>query len=144
MLYIAFLVKVILVKHLPLLFLIHNLKLELNLNQINLIPFATIADYFKFGNKGISVKNLVGNVVIFIPIGFFLPFLIERFRKKKVLLLASFVFSLSFETIQLLFPMLGSFDVDDLILNTLGALIGYIGFIILNQFTHRKMSMFFD
>ena len=54
-----------------------------------------------------------------------------------VILLVSF--SLLFETIQLLFSMLGSFDVDDLILNTLGALLGYFGFVTLKKFTQNKM-----
>ena len=138
-LYIALLVKVILIKHLPLSFLIKNLKLGLNFNQMNLIPFATIVDYFANGNTGISVRNLVGNVIIFIPLGFLLPILIERFRKLIVILLVSFAFSLLFETIQLLFSMLGSFDVDDLILNTFGALLGYLGFVTSKKFMQNKM-----
>jgi glycopeptide antibiotics resistance protein len=139
MLYIAILVKVILIKHLPLPFLIQNLKLGLNFNQMNFIPFATIADYFATGNTGISLRNLVGNIIIFIPLGFFLPILIESFRKLIVILLISFTFSFLFETIQLLFSMLGSFDVDDLILNTFGALLGYLGFVTLKNFTQSKM-----
>lgn len=112
MLYIALLVQVILIKHLPLSFLIQNLKLGLNFNHINLIPFATIFDYFAFGNKVIRLENLVGNVIIFIPLGFLLPILIEKFRKITNLLFVSFGSSFSFETIQMLYPMLGSFDVD--------------------------------
>jgi glycopeptide antibiotics resistance protein len=139
MLYIAFLVKVILIKHLPLPFLIQNLNLGLNFNQMNFIPFATIADYFATENTGISLRNLVGNVIIFIPLGILLPILIQRFRKIIVILLVSFGFSLLVETIQLLFSMLGSFDVDDLILNTSGALIGYWGFVTLKNFGHNKM-----
>lgn len=142
MLYIALLVQVILIKHLPLSFLIQNLKLGLNFNHINIIPFATIVDYFAFGNKVISVENLVGNMIIFIPLGFLLPILIEKFRKITILLLVSLGFSLSFETIQLLYPMLGSFDVDDLILNTFGALLGYFGFITSKKFTPSKMQIF--
>lgn len=137
MLYIALLVKVILIKHLPIPFLIQNLKLGLNFYQINLIPFATIVNYFALENKLTSVENLVGNVIIFNPLGFLLPILIGKFRKTTNLLLVSFGFSLSFETIQLLFPMLGSFDVDDLILNTFGALLGYLGYITSKKFTQN-------
>lgn len=131
MLYIAILIKVILLKHLPLSSLVQNLELGLNFNHINLIPFATIAGYVAFGNIKISVINVLGNVIIFSPLGFLLPLLMDKFRQITVLLLVSFGFSLSFETIQLLFPALGSFDVDDLILNTFGALLGYFGFILL-------------
>lgn len=138
MLYFAFLVKVILIKHLPLSFIVQNLELGLNYFQINLIPFATINAYFAYGNIVNSVINVLGNVIIFIPLGFLLPILMDRVRKLSVLLLVSFGVTLSFETIQLLYPLLGSFDVDDLILNTFGALLGFLGFLLLRKVILNK------
>lgn len=71
------------------------------------------------------ILNFVGNVVAFIPFGYFIP----KIAKKKIGLfytvLFSFEFSLVVELTQLI-TRTGSFDVDDLILNTLGGLIGYI------------------
>lgn len=69
--------------------------------------------------------NLFGNVICFVPMGFFVPFLNKRYRKFSVVLSLTFLFSLGIEMIQLLFQI-GVFDVDDLLLNTLGGVIGYI------------------
>jgi glycopeptide antibiotics resistance protein len=59
------------------------------------------------------------------PFGFTLPVLSKRFFKFKIITLATFSLSLTYEILQLLFGF-GSFDVDDLILNTLGGMIGYL------------------
>jgi len=69
--------------------------------------------------------NIVGNIVGFMPCGFFLPVISRRSRRWFNTVLLSFLFSLCIETIQLIFKV-GSFDVDDMILNTLGGILGYI------------------
>ena len=71
--------------------------------------------------------NLVGNVVAFIPFGMFLPWLYGRCRRFGLTVWASFEFSLLVETIQLVFKV-GSFDVDDILLNTLGGILGFWGY----------------
>lgn len=73
------------------------------------------------------MNNLLGNLLGFIPFGFLLPLLISFFRNLFKILVAGFLLSLGYETIQLVFD-LGIFDVDDLILNTAGVLIGFIIF----------------
>lgn len=128
-LYLACLSKIILIKHLPISIILQNLDVRLNLNQSNFVPFATITDYFALGYTWISIENIIGNIIIFVPLGLFLPILIGKFRKDIIaLLLVSFIISFIFELVQLLFPIFGSFDVDDLLLNILGALIGYFAF----------------
>lgn len=72
--------------------------------------------------------NLFGNVLIFVPFGFFLP-MASRYRSFFAAIFYSFGLSLCVETFQL-FTKVGSFDVDDLLLNTLGGTVGYIVFII--------------
>ncbi len=69
--------------------------------------------------------NVVGNVVAFMPCGFFLPIVSRRGRKWYNAILLCFALSLSVETVQLVCKV-GSFDVDDLFLNTLGGAFGYI------------------
>ena len=71
--------------------------------------------------------NIFGNVLAFMPFGFFLP--IVRGKKCGVLtiLVQGLLFSLAIETVQLV-TRLGSFDVDDILLNTAGTLAGYICF----------------
>lgn len=137
-LYIALLIKVILIKYMPLSYLMQNLELGLNPFQMNFVPFSTIISYIVSDNFTVSVQNILGNIVIFIPFGFLLPILISRFQKLVTMLLVSFCFSLTFEIIQLLFPILGSFDVDDLILNTLGALLGFMLFTLIKRLTQRN------
>ncbi len=69
--------------------------------------------------------NTAGNVVCFMPFGFFLPIISPRFGKWYLMLILSFLLTLSIETIQLVFKV-GSFDVDDMFLNTLGGIAGYL------------------
>ena len=96
-------------------------------DKINLVPFKTIIEYINTDNATFrhAFINLAGNVVMFIPLGFFLPFLNIRCTKFPVLILYSVLIILIIELIQL-FTLTGSFDVDDLILNTIGSAIGGI------------------
>ena len=63
--------------------------------------------------------NIVGNVVCFMPFGFILPIITRLGERWLNTLLLSFLLTLSIETIQLVFRV-GSFDVDDMFLNTVG------------------------
>lgn len=96
----------------------------------NLRPFAEIMRYMRHISRigyANAVMNLVGNVVCFMPLGFVLPIITDRnwgiFRVTAMTFLAS----LFVEVLQLA-SKLGSFDVDDLILNTLGGILGYLLF----------------
>ena len=71
--------------------------------------------------------NIVGNMAAFMPFGFFLPEIWRRVDRWYTTTLLGAVFSLCIETTQLVFRV-GSFDVDDLLLNTIGALAGYLTF----------------
>lgn len=82
--------------------------------------------------------NLFGNVLIFVPFGFFLP-MASRYRSFSAAVLYSFSLSLGVETFQLL-TKVGSFDVDDLLLNTIGGAVGYIVFIICAAIRRRHVA----
>lgn len=73
------------------------------------------------------VLNIAGNMVAFMPFGFFLPEIWDQVNHWYTTTLLGFVFSLCIETTQLIFRV-GSFDVDDLLLNTIGAFAGYLAF----------------
>lgn len=95
----------------------------------NFIPFATIVKFISriidnTINLSIAVKNLLGNFVIFMPMGFFLPCISKRMQKFSNTALVCLVIIVGVETVQM-FSTLGSFDVDDIILNLSGACIGY-------------------
>ncbi len=83
------------------------------------------------GTKAVML-NLVGNIVAFLPFGFFLPILYPRCRSFLRTVFFSFECSLVVETIQLV-SKVGSFDVDDMILNTAGAAIGYMMYTAVQQ-----------
>jgi len=92
----------------------------------NFIPLKTIIYYLFLAdiNLNIRLENLGGNVIVFVPLGFILPLWAKRFLSLKAVIAAACSLSLTYEMIQLLFG-LGSFDVDDLILNTLGGILGF-------------------
>lgn len=94
----------------------------------NLILFREIRRFIVYrhqiGLEGFLV-NILGNIFAFAPFGFLLPLLNRNYRKFYLITLLSLLFSLSVETIQLIFRV-GIFDVDDLFLNTLGGVSGYI------------------
>lgn len=102
----------------------------------NLAPFKEIMRFITYyetlGMRAVVV-NLAGNVIAFMPFGFFMPVVSRRSRGPVRIIFLGFGFSLMLETIQLVFKV-GSFDVDDLILNTLGAAIGF--------FCYRRVQRF--
>ena len=71
-----------------------------------------------------SAINLLGNVILFIPLGIFLPMLAEKLRKFRKTLLCAAGLITAVELAQVL-TLLGRCDIDDLILNLLGAAVGY-------------------
>ncbi|RVU54015.1 VanZ family protein [Anaerosphaera multitolerans] len=93
---------------------------------VNLIPFKTIISYVKYSNFHNAFLNIAGNILIFIPLGLLLPIIYKGFRKFSKTFLASVFFSLFIEFIQ--FFIGRSVDIDDLFLNTIGGLTGYLIF----------------
>ncbi|MDD7209715.1 MAG: VanZ family protein [Lachnospiraceae bacterium] len=95
--------------------------------RYNLVLFAEIRRFIIYRNR-VSLEafllNLVGNLLVFFPVGFLIPIL----RLKKTgcirIMIYSFLFSLCIETLQLV-TRVGVFDVDDLLMNTAGGLIGW-------------------
>ena len=90
----------------------------------NLVPFRTIGTYLHGGSSQlIAMVNLVGNIVLFVPVGFLAPLVYRRMTWRKALILAVGV-GLAMEGMEALFRV-GIFDVDDIMLNALGVMIGF-------------------
>lgn len=83
--------------------------------------------------------NVFGNVLIFMPFGYFIPLLMKQKKNVFFTTLFSFELSLCVEIIQLFFK-LGSFDVDDIFLNTIGGFLGYLLFYFLGGRRKRNVS----
>ena len=105
--------------------------------RYNVVLFAEIKRFFKYRSL-ISTEsfllNMFGNVIGFMPFGFFLPMLMRKHSFFRILCL-SFELTLAVEVTQLLFKV-GIFDVDDLLLNTIGGVLGYICYRILRGLLH--------
>ena len=107
--------------------------------HMNLVPFHTIGNYWQVVKRMEftslfyhCVINLAGNVLLFIPIGYFMPRLWPFLRNFFSFLLACVMAVTLVELLQLV-TLLGSLDIDDLILNLFGMLVGYTLYMILNK-----------
>lgn len=107
--------------------------------RYNLTPFVEIQRFWKYREQlGVFAlaTNIFGNVLGFIPFGLILPVISEKMQNGFLIILSGFALSLCVEVIQLV-TRVGCFDVDDLILNTIGAAAGYLAFAICN-YLRRK------
>lgn len=98
---------------------------------VNLKPFHTIRLYWRLLEDPIrpiltrlAIYNLAGNVLLFVPMGFLLPLVFLKFRQLWKVLLFTACVTTAAEIVQVLI-LAGSCDVDDLILNLIGTLLGY-------------------
>ena len=89
--------------------------------RVNLFPLVNLFDY---DSKRDLLLNVIGNVAMFIPSGIILPIIYKRLDTFVKVLLAGGGISLCIEIIQLPFTVSAT-DIDDLILNTVGVIVGY-------------------
>ncbi len=95
----------------------------------NFVPFKTISTYIMAMfdgslNLGIPIKNLIGNLIMFLPMGIYLPYYIKKINKVGRFTFSMIILFFVIEVTQLV-TRRGSIDIDDFILNMVGALIGY-------------------
>lgn len=103
----------------------------------NWVPFTTIRTMLSHPHLSVRLVQIGGNLLLLLPLGYFLPLLFRaarRFSKAAAMILAA---TLTIEVMQLLISLaiLGfaykAFDVDDILLNLIGGLIGYALFVLL-------------
>lgn len=97
------------------------------LGIINIVPIKETINTFMHSETGMrnSLRNVIGNILVFMPLGFFIPLLFEKFNNLKKVLKVGCLSSLAIELSQL-FVGSNVCDIDDVIYNTLGALAGFI------------------
>lgn len=124
--YSAVLIKVMVLKDVP---IVRTGSVMLNFGgtqegHANLVPFKTIVPYV-LGHKGLIIGgiNLIGNIVLLVPVGILIPFIYRGVTWKKVFMLAVGT-SFLIETMQVMLRV-GIFDIDDVLLNAFGVMIGY-------------------
>lgn len=107
----------------------------------NFVPFKTISIYIKAMFNGslnisIPIKNLLGNLIMFLPMGIYLPYYIKKINKVGRFTFSMIILLFVIEVTQLV-TRRGSFDIDDFILNIVGA---WIGFIILENKNRSEVT----
>ena len=105
--------------------LLERMKAEPYGMTYNLQPFATIHIQMRHLSEGWARFNLIGNTVPFIPFGFLLPLSCSRKCSLWKVLFLGFLFVLFAEAVQF-YTNLGTFDVDDIILNMAAIFAGYL------------------
>ncbi len=93
---------------------------DVDWSTYNLTPFKEIFRYSLGSNP--FIKNVIGNMIMFLPFGFFVGY-IFKLKKGRWALLLSIITSLIIETIQ--YKIGRVFDIDDILLNVIGGTIGY-------------------
>ncbi len=111
------------------------------LSTANFIPLKTIKMYIRYYSSLPNIhsfENLFGNIFVFAPFGFMLPMVYRKCRNVCILLINTFLFVLGIEVFQL-FSAFGAFDVDDILLNCIGSLLGFFIYIMIEHIGN-KMS----
>ncbi|HEX2944974.1 MAG TPA: VanZ family protein [Clostridia bacterium] len=105
--------------------------------SMNLVPFATVRLFLASGHIRAIIINIFGNIAAFIPMGLLLPLVFRKLARFYKTLGIAFGISLMVETVQYAFGV-GAADVDDLMLNLAGSLLGYLLFS-LGRLLYRRM-----
>ena len=103
----------------------------------NLIPFRSMSTQIEYITQWWALKNLLGNIIPFIPFGFLLPVTYKKFSSAISVFVIGLASILVIESFQF-FTKLGSFDVDDIILNMTGIVCGYVIFLVTNRLFIRR------
>ena len=124
-----------------------NMLSKEHFEMSNIIPFATIIDYISRLvsneiNASIVIINFATNLLLFAPMGFFIPMLYsDRIKNIKQFAILMIIITLIVEVLQFI-TFRGSTDIDDIILNTLGAVIVYI--IMKTRFVKKLLKKVID
>jgi glycopeptide antibiotics resistance protein len=99
----------------------------------------------KFVRYDLVHHQIIGNIIMLFPLGLYLPLMFKKINSFFKVLGASFLVSLTIESLQFIItfltpesPYFRTFDVDDLLLNTVGAAVGYICFLLITKTFKRN------
>lgn len=97
-----------------------------NISSNNLIPFREMFRY-DLGSR-LFLKNVLGNIIMFLPYGFFTSYFLKE-KKLLPILILTVVTSLTIECTQLMIGRV--FDIDDILLNIMGGVLGHYLYILI-------------
>lgn len=105
---------------------------DINYGESNFIPFKEIFRYSFLSHK--FIKNILGNIMLFIPYGFLASYLLKN-KKFSVITILTLIVSLTIETVQYYIGRV--FDIDDIILNLVGGIVGFLIFVGLDAIKNK-------
>ena len=109
--------------------------------EYNLIPFNSVITLLKTPlGLNIGLYNIIGNLLMLTPLAILLPLINDKFKKKKYFIILIIIISFSIESLQYI-TNYGSFDIDDIILNSIGAIILYL--IVINSKIYKLIYKLF-
>jgi glycopeptide antibiotics resistance protein len=107
---------------------IESMRINGNILLINLIPFKSIIGSLTHSYYMVGIRNVLGNILLFVPFGIILGILMVQ--RVHIALLAGLALSFGIELLQLLETQLflgtRAVDIDDLFLNSLGTVVGFV------------------
>ncbi|PFP49533.1 hypothetical protein COK01_10425 [Priestia megaterium] len=113
------------------------------LSHVNIIPFHTLYEYFFQTNtnvdewNSVSLLNLTANVMLFLPLGFFVSLIWRKYHSFKRLTILGLFVTCFIECIQYFIGR--SSDIDDVLLNTFGTIIGYVVLLISQYLINKQI-----
>jgi|GEM_PF-3546848 len=105
-------------------------------SRVQLIPFADVTNISPY----VLIENIVFNIFLFLPFGFFTSWRLSSTKVLRRILLMGMCFSLCIELLQLLLPIGRSTTVDDIILNTVGAVIGSLLYLLISKVLPKSLT----
>lgn len=105
---------------------------DINYGESNFVPFKEIFRY-SFGSRKF-IRNVLGNIILFIPFGFLSSYLLKN-RHLSVVTILTLIASGTIETVQYYIGRV--FDIDDIILNLIGGIVGFLIFIGLDAIRNK-------
>lgn len=117
--------------------LFFGMQRDVPITVMNIIPFKTISPYLLGtvrANSGVILMNLLGNIVVFIPLG---SIAVILFKKRLQVFMSLLLAPIIVEIIQYI-TQTGYMDIDDFILNFIGGVIGVVVIVLIETLYRRR------
>ena len=111
-------------------------------DNINLVPYVQILYQYTYKPPIFWILYTIGNVLLFIPFGFLFPSIYLKKFKMLVTITLAALCSLLIEITQYFFTVDRAADIDDLILNIIGAIVGYFLFLFFKKVKYTSVEVF--
>jgi len=106
-------------------------------SSVSLVPFASIVDMLRYTIPSVARRNIAGNLLLLAPLGVLLPLLFTRIRHPMALAWRAVAVSVSIELLQFV-SRSRTVDIDDVILNAVGAMAGFALFAAVERLVGRS------